>query len=421
VLARSVSLARRGAPAVLALAVLFAGLGGLAWTDLGEESYQQSDGEVAEWKQQLPGPLGWEPSEIPKQQQHVEAVYQPADADDAARGEILIRGDVTDDRTLEAIDAGVQQIADEGLLVTGTGLQAEQSPVTEMRRVAADNERFAAVFESADTDGDGVPDRNLKTVYDAFYAADSGAAERVLERTDSGYQSVLVTVLLDADFADGADVVSVLDEGAETMASGDRTATAAGSIAVNEAILGEVIDGIVLTMIVALVAIAVALAAVFRLMHGSATLGVVVTVPITVVVGFVVGGMYLLGIPLTLLTALLMSLVIGLGVDYNIHIGDRFADELDAGRRPVEALRVAVTGTGGALLGSTLTSAGAFATIALVPHPQLQSFGGIVVIALVTSFLVSLLVLPSLLLLWSRYDPTVTTSVTERREPAPQD
>jgi predicted RND superfamily exporter protein len=200
-----------------------------------------------------------------------------------------------------------------------------------------------------------------------------------------------------------------------------RTATVAGSLALNDAVLDEIVDGILLTMVIALLAIAVALMAIFRYMHGSATLGAVVAVPITLVVGLVVGGMYLLGIPLTILTALLMSLVIGLGVDYNIHIGDRFADELQAGASPTQALDAAVTGTGGALLGSTLTSAGAFGTIALVPHPQMQSFGGIVVIALVTSFLVSLLVLPSLLLLWSRYDPGALSTPLEGEEPAPQD
>jgi predicted RND superfamily exporter protein len=168
-------------------------------------------------------------------------------------------------------------------------------------------------------------------------------------------------------------------------------------------------------MALALGAIVVTLAAVFRYMHGSATLGLVVSVPIALVLGMVIGGMYLLSIPLTLLTALLMSLVIGLGVDYNIHVGDRFADELRAGKGTYDALDAAVTGTGGALLGSTLTSAGAFATIALVPHPQLQSFGAIVVIALTTAFVVSVLVLPSLLVLWSRYHPDGGASV-----PGPQ-
>jgi predicted RND superfamily exporter protein len=174
-------------------------------------------------------------------------------------------------------------------------------------------------------------------------------------------------------------------------------------------------------MLIALATIVVTLTAVFRSIHGSASLGAVVSVPIALVVGLVVGGMYLLSIPLTLLTALLMSLVIGMGVDYNIHIGDRFADELRAGHAPIPALRAAVTGTGGALLGSTLTSAGAFATITLVPQAQLQSFGTIVVVALVTAFLVSVLVLPSLLLLWSRYGGIETPTTESVSAPTAQD
>lgn len=108
-----------------------------------------------------------------------------------------------------------------------------------------------------------------------------------------------------------------------------------------------------------------------------------------------------------------MNPVIRLGVDYNIHVGDCSADELDAGATPIEALRAVVTGTGGALLDSTLTSACAFAIIMLVPQAQLQSFGAIVVIALLTSFRVSLVVPPSLLLLWTRY-----TGGVERVVPA---
>lgn len=422
VLERSVTLARRAAPVVLVVAVAVGTLGGLAWMDLDEESYQQSDGEVAEWKQQLPGPLGWEPSDIPSQQQHAQEAYQPANADDAVQSQILIREGVTGDSTLEDIEAGVQRMEDDGLLVSQTTVQPEQSPTSEMRRVAAENESFAAVFQQADTDGNGVPDRNLETVYDAFYTADSQAADRVLERTDGEYRSALVTVSLDADRSEASAVVPELDEGADLMeGDGQRTATAAGSLAVSYAILDETIGGILLTMVVALLTIAVTLTGVFRYMHGSATLGAVVALPIVLVVGLVIGGMYLLEIPLTLLTALLMSLVIGLGIDYNIHVGDRFADELDAGRTPVDSLHAAVTGTGGALLGSTLTSAGAFATIALVPHPQMQSFGGIVVIALVTSFLVSMLVLPSLLLLWSRRAVAQSVVAARDRDPLPQD
>ncbi|MFT4930997.1 MAG: putative RND superfamily exporter protein, partial [Natronomonas sp.] len=287
--------------------------------------------------------------------------------------------------------------------------------------LASRNETFAAAFQRSDTDGNGVPDSNLKALYDQLYAADEELASRVVERTDGEYRSILVTLSLDADYSEAEDVVPKLVTGAETMA-GDgnrREVTVAGSLAVNESILEELVDGILLTMVIALIAILVAMVAVFKLTHDSASLGVMVAIPIALVLGMVIGGMYLLDIPLTLLTALLISLVIGLGIDYTIHVGDRFADELRAGKSPSAALEDAVTGTGGALLGSTLTSAGAFATIVLVPSAQLQSFGRIVVLALVTAFLVSILVLPSLLWLWSRYADPEAVSATSPSESVP--
>ena len=413
-LERNVALARRAAPLVLAVAIILGTAGGLAWGSLDEQSFQQSEGDVAEWKQRLPDPVGWEPNPIGERFEHVEQVYHPASDDDVTRSRILIEGDVTDDGTLEAVHDGVARIEDEGVLVDRPGQHPVTSPLTAMQAAAERNASFAAAFRRADTNGNGVPDSDLATLYDRLYAIDSDAASRVVERTDGEYRSVLVTVAVEVDYATADSTVESLEagvaamDGAETNAN--REATITGDLAITEAIVDELVDGILLTMAVALLAIVLTLAVVFRVTHGSASLGVAVSIPIALVIGFVVGGMYLLDIPLTLVTALLMSLVVGLGVDYNIHVGDRFADERRAGKSPVEALRTAVVGTGGALLGSTLTTTGAFATITLVPHPQLQSFGSIVVIALVTAFLSSVLVLPSLLLLWERHVPEAVTA-----------
>ncbi|MHB9288193.1 efflux RND transporter permease subunit [Halobacteriales archaeon Cl-PHB] len=408
----SVWLARRAAPLVLVMAVVVGAAGGVAWTTLDEESFQQSDGDVAGWKQSLPQPIGWQTGDWPADSQHVEATYQPASADDAIRSRILVEGSVTDPDALASIHDGIRTIEGSELLLDGPGTTAVRSPVTAMQAVASQDQEFADALQRSDADGDGIPDRNLEALYDDLYAANPALASQVIERTDGEYRSVLVTLALDADYSEAESVVATLQDGADRMAPADsgRTATVVGNLAVNEAILDELVSGILLTMVLALVAIVLTLTLVFRLLHGSATLGTVVSVPIALVVGLVIGGMNLLGIPLTLLTALLMSLVVGLGVDYNIHVGDRFADELQAGKAPVDALDAAVTGTGGALLGSTLTSAGAFATITLVPHPQLQSFGSIVVVALVTAFFVSVLVLPSMLLLWARYGDVPSTA-----------
>ena len=408
-------LARRSAPLVLVVALLGAAVSGAAWTGLDQEQFTGRQGEVAEWKQDLPAPLGWEPHAYQARDAHVDATYTPVGAADAARSSILVEGAVTAPGTLADVRTGVERLRDAGVLLEGGRSDPVRSPVTAMQAVAARDPGFRETFRAADTDGDGVPDRDLEAVYDALYAADADLAGQVVERTDGDYRSLLVTVTLDGgDQRQRQEYVAALEDGAAAMgADGDRAATVAGSFAVTESVLDAIRSGILLTMAVALAAIVAALAAVFRLMHGSATLGAVVAVPILFVVGFVVGGMYALSIPLNLLTALLMSLVIGVGVDYNIHLGDRFADELRAGRDPVPALRRSLTGTGGALLGSTLTSVGAFSTLLLVPDPGLQAFGGIVVLALGLALLTSVYVLPSALVLWCRYVGGVGTVTGE--------
>ena len=204
--------------------------------------------------------------------------------------------------------------------------------------------------------------------------------------------------------SDGDGVVASHPDGVADGHAG-VSATAAGSATLQEAGLSQTADSILMTLVLALGAVGVLLTLVYRLVAGSASLGAVTAVPVTLVTALVVGGMWLFEVPLTLLTALLLSLVIGVGIDYNIHVSDRFVHERERGRSVHDALVEATTGTGGALLGSTLTSAGAFSALLLHPHPQFQSFGTLVVLAMVTSFVVAVFVLPSMLALWARYGP----------------
>ncbi len=418
-LGSSVRIARRAAPLVVVLAVAGAAAGGLMWADMDQEQFGGGDDDIADWKQDLPDPLGWDVHEYQERSNHVDETYKPAGAGDSVQSRILIENNVTDDGALQDIHNGTTELKEAGVVLETSERSPIVSPVTAMRATAEENESFATAFDNADTDGDGVPEENLASLYDAFYDADSETASQVIERADGGYRSLLVTVTLDTDdWTDRGEYVATLEDRTTTMTDGgDHDTTLAGSFAVSQSRLDALQSGILLTMFIALSAVVVVMAVIFRLMHGTATLGVVVAVPITLVVGLVVGGMYLLEIPLNLLTALLMSLVIGLGIDYNIHLGDRFADERREGADTYEALERAVTGTGGALLGSTLTSVCAFATLLLVPSPGMQSFGSIVVVALSTAFVASVFVLPSIIALWSRVtDVSVWSDAPERGE-----
>jgi predicted RND superfamily exporter protein len=425
-LASGADLARKAAPVVIVLALVAGAASGLAWTELDRKAFQQGDDEIAEWKQDLPGPLAWETTDYDRNSDFVNERYRSPDESDRRISQVLVEGDVTDPRTLERLRSGRERAAESGAVFERSGSVPFVSPMTVMESVAAQNDAFAETFREADTDGDGVPDRNLDAVYAALYDAAPERANRVIERSGGEFRSLrmIVPIQPDAKFETQADEMRAVaaavggedgDGGAGGDDGGVLTVTAVGPATISEAESAQTADSILTTLVVALLAVFAMLMVVYRIAEGSATLGAITVVPIALVTAFVVGGMYVLDIALTLFTSLLMSLVIGLGIDYNIHVSDRFAQELSRGEDTYRALREAVTGTGGALLGSTLTSTGAFSALLLAPSPQLRSFGALVVLALSLSFVVSIFVLPSLLSVWSRYvhsTPEETASPT---------
>ncbi|PSP76179.1 RND transporter [Halobacteriales archaeon QS_1_68_20] len=398
-----VVLARKAAPAVVLVTVLLAAAGAVTYADVDRQAYQTST-EVAEWKEDLPGPMAWEATdtEYYRNSQYVQQHYRSGD-DRRGITQVLVQGDVTDPATFQHLQDGIAAAEESRAVFEQGGVVPVRSPISVIRSVAATDEEFAAVVRETDEDGDTVPDRDLERVYDALFETAPDRAATVIERTDGEYRSVRMLVPvkqgLDVDVR-GEEMRAVA---AAVEGDGPLTATAVGPATIQNAELGQLADGIVKTMVLALGVILVVLTIIYRVTEGSALLGALTVVPIALVLGFVLGGMYLTDTPITFVTALLISLAVGLGIDYNIHVSDRFAQELDGGKAPVDALSTAVVGTGGALLGSALTSGGAFATLLLHPSPQLRGFGMLVVLALSLSFLVSVFVLPSLLVLWAQY------------------
>ena len=422
-LAGGATLARRAAPVVLVVAVVAAAAGGAAWGDLDRKSFQEFDTEVADWKQDLPDPVGWEVSAYSENSNYVADAYRAADQADRSRSTILIEhpGGAADPAVLATVERVTDAAGDYDPVLARGGSVPVRSPLTVLSSVAAEDEALAETLADADTDGDGVPDRNVAGVYDALYAAAPDRASSVVDRTpDGGYQSVRVVVPIrpDATIVEQGDAMLALADSAER---GDTAVVGVGVGTIN-VVLGDLLSANILqTMLLALAGVTVLLTVVYRLLLGSATLGLVTSVPIGMVTALVVAGMWVLDVPLTVNTALLLSLVIGLGIDYNIHVSDRFAEEYAAGLPVHDALVEATTGTGGALLGSTLTSVGAFLALLLTPVTLLQDFGVLVTLALTSSLVVSVYLLPSLLALWARYAPDAATAAVGDAPPAPAD
>ena len=128
----------------------------------------------------------------------------------------------------------------------------------------------------------------------------------------------------------------------------------------------------------------------------------ITVIPILLVVIWLYGTMYLMNYGLNLVTATIGAISIGVGIDYSIHMTQRFREELNKNSNKFEALKFSTKGTGMALAASAASSIGAFLVMSQAPMPLFSSYGLITAIMIIMAFSASVLVLPSLLMIVSK-------------------
>jgi predicted RND superfamily exporter protein len=131
----------------------------------------------------------------------------------------------------------------------------------------------------------------------------------------------------------------------------------------------------------------------------SVRYALITMVPIILVVAWVYGFMYVADFKINPITATIAAIAIGVGIDYATHFTVRFREEFEGEPSRFPALRRAGEGTGGALAISAVTSITGFLVMASAPMPMFATFGVLTAVMIIFALLVSLLVLPSLLLL----------------------
>ncbi|MFB6141390.1 MAG: MMPL family transporter [Halosimplex sp.] len=390
------------APWAVILATLLVSAGGAYGATQVDTSFAQKD-FIAE---QPPDWMDSLPQEMQPGEYSMRATFEYVNDNflrEDATADFLFEGDVASADALERVDRASRLAANKRATVTLSNGEADvRSPLTVMHAVAATNETFNATLAAADTDGDGVPDRNVEGVYDALYAAAPDQADRVVHREHGEYRALLLTVSLKGGAA-GSAVTDQMDAVESAVSGGGVTVTATGRPIVDKIVQDDLLRTVVESLIITLVVSFVFLMVVYRVVEGSATLGVVTLLPVVFNVSWILGTMYLLDIPFNVLTGMITSLTIGLGVAYSIHVSERFSLELDRLGSAREAMRTSVTGTGGALLGSAATTVGGFGVLVFAILPPLQQFGFITALTIVYAFLASVFVLPSLLAVWSRH------------------
>jgi uncharacterized protein len=102
------------------------------------------------------------------------------------------------------------------------------------------------------------------------------------------------------------------------------------------------------------------------------------------------------------ITQIVPILLIGLGVDYAIHLTSRYREEIGAGKSVDEAMTGAVKTVGIALALATVTTAIGFLTNVFNPVPALKDFGILAAVGIVVAFLLMLTFVPAVRMLADR-------------------
>ncbi|RJU93311.1 MAG: hypothetical protein DWC01_00010 [Candidatus Poseidoniales archaeon] len=237
----------------------------------------------------------------------------------------------------------------------------------------------------------GLPGSQQSEIFllDVFYASLTKETREIFISED--YSRSLIYV--DMPFipvADTSKSVDIVNERTSTFqglhgeTAEELTGVAATAIEVNELIVGSQWTSLGFAIILTLITLAV----VFRDIRYSiwTTSPVIATVALQWLV------MWQMDVPLSLVTVMIGSILVGVGVDFSIHIANRIR-ELGGG---IDAIRSAAVGTGMSLFeAAVVTTLGMF-TAYNIPIPEIRPFITVILILLWVAAASALVLLPAI-------------------------
>ncbi|MGH4120797.1 hydrophobe/amphiphile efflux-3 (HAE3) family transporter [Clostridium sp.] len=125
--------------------------------------------------------------------------------------------------------------------------------------------------------------------------------------------------------------------------------------------------------------------------------------PVILIVGMSSGVMYSLGLKYTPITATLGALVLGMGTEMTVMLMERYLEERKSGKHKTEAIVIAVTKIGKAIVASGLTTIGGFSVLMASQFIILKDFGLMTVINISLALISTFIILPPVLILLDRF------------------
>lgn len=256
-----------------------------------------------------------------------------------------------------------------------------------------------------DADGSVSESADVSAIFELATTAAPDQMGRVLHRADDGtVDAIVLQIGTQAGESRAGELRETLIAALGPISEMDGVnAIPTSSEIISDVVVNALSDSQVSSLLYTVLAATVVLIVSFWFENRRPFLGVLTMIPVALVVLWTFGLMYVSDIPFGPVTATLAALAVGIGVPYTIHLARRFEEDRNRFSDIEEAIRSTTRHTGGALAGSAFTTAAGFGILVTSTLTPFRQMGQVTAYAIALSLAGSVLVLPSLLVLWERY------------------
>jgi predicted RND superfamily exporter protein len=157
-------------------------------------------------------------------------------------------------------------------------------------------------------------------------------------------------------------------------------------------------DSMLLT-ILALIAVLILFIVTFRMLSA----------PLLAILNLIIGLVWAMGISfllvgtLNMFTAMMAVVLVGLGIDFSIHIISLFSELVQKGEEPQKAIVETMQKVGNGIITGALTTAAAFLTLTIARSKGMSDFGLVCGVGLIILMIATLVTMPTMLMLREKY------------------
>jgi hypothetical protein len=296
--------------------------------------------------------------------------------------QVMVEGDIRDPAVMKAIDTVHVRMRDED----GVGYATSIAQIVRtMNRAVSEGDE--AEYRIPDDRG---------AISQLFLLYSMGGDPEDFERlVDFEYEHALLTLRIDnLSTAEIGRVVRRTEQALAEDAPG-LTTTMGGFGYVFTELVDAVVHGQIVSLALSMFLVFLLVAIAFR----SPVAGVYAVLPLAMAMPILFGIMGWMGIELNIVTAMLSSIMIGVGVDYTIHFLWRYRQERREGLEPNDAVLRTLVTSGRGIVFNALSVVVGFAVLLISNFLPVKFFGLLVVVSITACLVGALALLPALVLI----------------------